>query len=60
MLESDLRKIIDKTNKGITAESLNRKYNTKFMAGPNYTVIFKQDFISKDNINDDYHISYPR
>jgi two-component system response regulator YesN len=54
MLESDLRKIIDKTNKGITAESLNRKYNTKFMAGPNYTVIFKQDFISKDNINDDY------
>jgi len=54
MLESELRKIIDKTNKGITAEYLNGKYNTKFMGGPYYTVIFKQDFISKDNINDDY------
>jgi len=53
MLESDLRKIIDRTDKGITAEYLNGRFNTKFKGGPYYTVIFRQDFITRDNINND-------
>ncbi len=54
MLESDLREIIDRKNKDISVEILNARYNTSFTDGPFYTVILKQDIITKEYNNDDF------
>jgi len=54
MLKSDLRKIIDKENKAISLTALNERYNTNFREGPFHIVIFKQDFIARENDDDGF------
>lgn len=49
MLENELRKIIDKTNKDIDLAALNILYNRNFTEGPFYAVIFKRDYTAREN-----------
>lgn len=59
MLEGELRKIIDNINRDISQKTLNDRFNTNFMEGPFYTVIFKQDFFTKERYDDAYqHFLY--
>lgn len=56
MLEGDMRKIIDKTNKDISLDTLNSRYGTNFTDGIFYTAILKRDYILKENTNDERYM----